>query len=138
MIFSSSTCFSVQLLRSEEAELWFHRVCDRLGIPPDSSDVVHHLQDIDIDDLITRSSFALSAFRPIWDNITITFDPREIVRNCSLWDGSLRTLVKGVCKNEVRFDFTGEKVCICNDFPFFCSRLFVTSAILTRSRIFKK
>jgi hypothetical protein len=110
MIFSSSTCFSVQLLRSEEAELWFHRVCDRLGIPPDSSDVVHQLQDIDIDDLITRSSFALSAFRPIWDNITITFDPREVVRNCSLWDGSLRTLVKGVCKNEVRFDFTCEKV----------------------------
>jgi hypothetical protein len=101
LILSSSTCFSTQLLRSKEAELWYDRVCEKLQISPNASNVSSQLREVPVEDLVTKSSFALSAFRPIWDDITITFDPREVVRNSSLWDDSLEQLVIGVCRNEV-------------------------------------
>jgi hypothetical protein len=93
----------VQLLRSQEAELWYDRVCEKLKIAPNAPDVLSQLREVHVEDLVTKSSFALSAFRPVWDNVTITLDPREVIRNSSLWDDSLEQLVMGVCRNEVRF-----------------------------------
>lgn len=101
LILSSSTCFSTQLLRPREAESWFDRVCHELKISPDLTDVLVQLRQVSADNFVERTSFALSAFRPIWDNVTISFDPREIVRNVSFWDDSLEQIAMGVCKNEV-------------------------------------
>lgn len=90
-------------MRSKEAKLWYDRICEKLNILPDATDALKQLQAVDVECLINRSSFAHSAFRPIWDDVTITSDPREVLRHSSLWDPCLEQIVMGVCRNEVNF-----------------------------------
>lgn len=82
--------------------MWHDRVCEKLQISPTAPNVSSRLRAIGVEDLVTKSSFALSAFRPIWDDVTLTFDPREVIRDSSLWDDALEQLVIGMCRNEVR------------------------------------
>lgn len=89
-------------MRSKEAELWYDRICEELNISPNATDTLSQLEAVDVEDLIAKSSFAHSAFRPIWDDVTITSDPREVVQDSSLWDPCLEKIVMGVCRNEVR------------------------------------
>ena len=101
IILSSSTCLSIQLLRASEAQSWFDAVCQKFSVDPTSLEPVTQLRDVDVEELIAKTDFAKSSFRPIWDDVTITFDPREAVVKPSLWDEAPQQIVFGVCKNEV-------------------------------------
>ncbi|KAL1869687.1 hypothetical protein VTK73DRAFT_3061 [Phialemonium thermophilum] len=100
IILSSSTCASIQLLRPSQAQSWFDAVCEKLHIDPRSDRSVAQLRDVATEKLIEESSFALSSFRPIWDDITITADAREVFSNPYVWDPSLKEVILGVCQNE--------------------------------------
>ncbi|OAA61816.1 Carboxylesterase, type B [Niveomyces insectorum RCEF 264] len=99
IILSSSTCMSIQLLRPAEAQSNFDAICRKLGVP--SSDVaVEELRNMTVDKLVEETWFVSSGYRPIWDDITITSDPRHAVFQPELWDESLQSVVLGTCQNE--------------------------------------
>jgi hypothetical protein len=101
MLYSSSTIFSVQLLREAEAQKWFDEICEKNNVPHEASDSVSQLRQIDVDTLVCSSHFACTSFRPILDNITIADDPRNVILDGSRWDDSLEAIVFGHCENEV-------------------------------------
>ena len=101
MILSSSTVFSNQLLRATDAEASYDAICTRNGICAGAVNAVAALRELPVETLIANSAFAHSAFRPIWDDVTITSDPRKAVQDPSLWDPVLEQIVFGRCGNEV-------------------------------------
>lgn len=101
VILSSSTFMSIQLLRADEAQRAFDAICQKLGVTGTSStDIVHQLRDIPVEQLVEDSWFMSLTFRPIWDDITITEDPREVAFDAARWNPSLQSMVLGTCQNE--------------------------------------
>jgi hypothetical protein len=101
MILSSSTVFSNHALLASEAQTWFDAICEKSGIPPNTEDPVSALRKMSVGALVASSNFARNGFRPIWDDITITYDPRRVLDDPSLWDDVLEQIVFGHCENEV-------------------------------------
>ena len=101
MILSSSTVFSNHPLLASEAQTWFNKICKKSDIPPNMADPVSALRSLPVETLVANSHFARNAFRPIWDDITITYDPRQVLSDDSLWDDRLEQIVFGHCENEV-------------------------------------
>ncbi|KAL1895946.1 hypothetical protein Sste5346_005045 [Sporothrix stenoceras] len=101
IILSSSTFMSIQLLRADEAQRAFDAICQKLGVTGTSStDIVHQLRDLPVDRLVEESWFMSTTFRPIWDDITITEDPREVAFDPTRWNPSLKSIILGTCHNE--------------------------------------
>jgi hypothetical protein len=103
MIFSSSTIFSNHILLPPEAQSIFDAVCRNAGIETtagSSTGAVDALRALPVEDLIAISNGARSAYRPIWDDITISSDPRQVLHEPSLWDPQLEAVVFGHCENE--------------------------------------
>ena len=94
-ILSSSTCMTVQLSRAHEVQKSYDAICEKLG-----TRTVDELRNIPLERLIEETWFARTAFRPTWDDITITSDPREAAFDSQRWNSSLREVVLGLCKNE--------------------------------------
>ena len=101
VILSSSTIFASNLLLASEAQTWFDAICMQSGIPLDTTDPVSALRQLPVETLVSKSNFARDAFQPIWDDVTITNDPRRILSDPSLWDDKLEQIVFGHCENEV-------------------------------------
>ncbi|CAK7231488.1 hypothetical protein SCUCBS95973_007935 [Sporothrix curviconia] len=95
IILSSSTCMSIQLLRAQEAQQAYDDICEKLGAKS-----VEDLRKAPVEKLVEESWFASTTFRPIWDDITITSDPREAVFDSQRWNPSLKAMVLGTCRNE--------------------------------------
>ncbi|CAK7210608.1 hypothetical protein SBRCBS47491_000830 [Sporothrix bragantina] len=95
IILSSSTCMSIQLLRAHEAQKAYDEICDKLG-----ANSVEELRNVSVEKLVEETWFASTTFRPIWDDITITSDPREVAFDPERWNPSLKAMVLGTCQNE--------------------------------------
>lgn len=105
MILSSSTVFSNQPLTSSEAQIWFDKICNQTGVAVNLGDPVTALRTLDVEDLIESTNFARIAFRPTFDGITISYDPRRAIFDSSLWDDRLEEIVIGHCENEVSVSY---------------------------------
>lgn len=101
IILSSSTSASLQILRSSQAQSWYNSICQKLHIDLSLNASVASLRSLPVEELISATSFAHSAFGPIWDEITITSDSRKVLFDPELWDEQLQEVVMGVCGNEV-------------------------------------
>lgn len=103
VIMCSSTCSTIQLLREDQAQQSFDTLCRALNVD------LHHphegpvsrLRAIPLELLLNQGSSISHAFRPTWDDITISSDPREVVFKPELWDESLTEMIIGVCQSEV-------------------------------------
>ncbi|CAK7199408.1 hypothetical protein SEUCBS139899_002088 [Sporothrix eucalyptigena] len=95
IILSSSTCMSIQLLRAEEAQQACDAICDKLG-----AKTAEDLRNFPVDQLVENTWFASTTFRPTWDDITITSDPREAAFDTTRWNPSLQAMILGTCQNE--------------------------------------
>lgn len=108
IILSSSTCMSIQLQRADEAQRSFDSICRKLGVEETPGGeikgptVIEQLRGVPVDKLVEETWFMSSAYRPTWDDITITADPREVTLQPHLWNPSLRSIIMGTCQNEVR------------------------------------
>lgn len=101
IILSSSTFMSIQLLRADEAQRAFDAICQKLGVTGSSSArIMEQLRDIPVERLVEDSWFMSTTYRPIWDDITITEDPREVAFDPQRWNPSLQSMVLGTCRNE--------------------------------------
>lgn len=85
IILESSTCWSIALLRPAQAQSSFAAVCSAFDIDPNSEHVVAQLRKVDVYQLMDKTGFARAAMRPVWDDVTITSDPREVLENPGLW-----------------------------------------------------
>jgi len=91
-------------MRAGEAQKWFDMICERNGIMPGAEGCVEQLRLVPIQELVTKSAFAESSFRPTWDDVTITEDPRKVIDDASLWDTALEGIIFGHCENEASHD----------------------------------
>ena len=101
MIWQSSCFFSNQLIRPENSQQAFDRICSIFGIESSDNDKVKKLRQISAEDLIKESPAAILGLRPVWDGITIDNDPRSAIYGADIWDKELKALVMGNCANEV-------------------------------------
>jgi carboxylesterase type B len=103
VIMCSSTCSTIQLLREDQAQQSFDTLCRHLNIDPEypNGDAVSKLRDIPVEQLLSHGSSISHAFRPTWDDVTISSDPRQVVFKPELWDESLTEMIIGVCQSEV-------------------------------------
>lgn len=103
VIMCSSTCSTIQLLRQDQAQQSFDTLCKQLNIDPEhpNRDAVSKLRDTSVEHLLSHGSSINYAFRPTWDDITISSDPRQVVFKPELWDESVTEMVIGVCQSEV-------------------------------------
>lgn len=104
IILCSSTTSTIQLLRTDQAQASFESLCRNVGIDTVGTDAqaVSRLRDVGVEELIEKAQSISHAFRPAWDDITISADPRDVVFKPELWDGSLTDVIIGVCQSEVR------------------------------------
>ncbi|KAH8805133.1 Alpha/Beta hydrolase protein [Xylogone sp. PMI_703] len=100
MILSSTTVFAHHPILASEAQTWFDSICDKCGVPRNTEETVSLLRQIPVESLILHTNFARSAFRPTWDDITITYDARSVLKDPSLWDDKLEEIIFGHCENE--------------------------------------
>ncbi|KAH8819383.1 Alpha/Beta hydrolase protein [Xylogone sp. PMI_703] len=100
LVLSSSTLFANQLIRAQDAQKTFDNICIKNGILPVDKESVSLLRQIPVDQLISTSHCARNTFRPIWDGITITCDPRNVLNDPAMWDDDLEEIIFGQCENE--------------------------------------